>query len=166
MARLMAVMIGIFDPDAIILGGGMSNIDRFYKNIPSLIKYTFSNKVETKVLKNLHGDSKNGIIKQLKKEIIMSAGYVIAQLKVTNPENYKEYVAKVTEVVKKFGGEYLVRNGEYQVVEGEDNFPRLVIIKFPSYEKALEWYHSDEYKPVKDIRLQNSEGSNIIVKGI
>ena len=58
MARLMAVMIGIFDPDAIILGGGMSNIDRFYKNIPSLIpKYTFSNKVETKVLKNLHGDS-------------------------------------------------------------------------------------------------------------
>tara|TARA_B100001173_G_C16004477_1_gene554926 strand:+ start:939 stop:1856 length:918 start_codon:yes stop_codon:yes gene_type:complete len=58
MARLIAVMIGIFDPDAIILGGGMSNIERFYKNIPSLIpKYTFSNKIKTKVLKNLHGDS-------------------------------------------------------------------------------------------------------------
>ena len=58
MARLMAVMIGIFDPDAIILGGGMSNIGRFYKNIPPLIpKYTFSNKVITKVLKNIHGDS-------------------------------------------------------------------------------------------------------------
>ena len=58
MARLMAVMIGIFDPDAIILGGGMSNIDRFYKNIPSLIpKYTFSNKVKTKILRNIHGDS-------------------------------------------------------------------------------------------------------------
>ena len=89
----------------------------------------------------------------------MSAGYVIAQLKVTNPENYKEYVAKVSEVVKKY-------DGEYQVVEGEDNFPRLVIIRFPTYERALEWYHSDEYKPVKDIRLQNSEGSNIIVKGV
>ena len=38
--------------------GGMSNIDRFYKNIPALIpKYTFSNKVITKVLKNFHGDS-------------------------------------------------------------------------------------------------------------
>jgi len=58
MARLMAVMIGIFDPDAIILGGGMSNIDRLYKNIPPLIpKYTFSNNVKTKVLKNFHGDS-------------------------------------------------------------------------------------------------------------
>ena len=96
----------------------------------------------------------------------MSPGYVIAQLKVTNPENYTEYVKKVTDVVKKFGGEYIVRNGEYQVVEGEDNFPRIVIIKFPSYEKALEWYHSDEYKPIKNIRLKNSEGSNIIIKGI
>ena len=57
-------------------------------------------------------------------------------------------------------------NGQYQVVEGEDNFPRIVIIKFPTYAKALEWYHSDDYKPVKDIRLQNSEGSNIIVEGI
>ena len=58
MARLMAVMIGIFDPDAIILGGGMSNIDRLYKNIPPLLsKYTFSNKVKTKILKNIHGDS-------------------------------------------------------------------------------------------------------------
>jgi fructokinase len=58
MARLMAVMIGVFDPDAIILGGGMSNIDRLYKNIPSLLpKYTFSNKVKTKILRNIHGDS-------------------------------------------------------------------------------------------------------------
>jgi len=96
----------------------------------------------------------------------MAAGYVIAQLKVTNPENYKGYVEKVPDIVKKYGGEYLARGGEHQVVEGEDNFPRIVIIKFPSYEKALEWYHSDEYKPVKDIRLANSEGSNIIVKGI
>ena len=96
----------------------------------------------------------------------MSAGYVIAQLKVTNSENYEEYVNKVTDIVKKFDGEYLVRNGEFQSVEGEIKFPRLVIIKFPTYEKALEWYNSDEYKPIKKIRLENSEGSNIIVKGI
>ena len=96
----------------------------------------------------------------------MAAGYVIAQLKVTNPENYKEYVAKVSEVVKKFDGEYLVRNGEYQVVEGVDSFPRLVIIKFPTYERALEWYNSEEYKPIKPIRLANSEANGIIIKGV
>ena len=94
------------------------------------------------------------------------SGYVIANINVKNPEAYKEYVGKVVPTVQKFGGEYLVRNGEYQVVEGEDNFPRIVIIKFPTYEKALEWYNSEDYKPVKDIRLANSEGSNIIVKGI
>ena len=96
----------------------------------------------------------------------MSAGYVIAQLKIINPENYKEYIEKVTDVIKKFGGEYLARGGEHQVFEGEDNFPRIIILKFPSYEKALEWYNSEEYKPIKDIRLKNSVGSNIIVRGI
>ena len=96
----------------------------------------------------------------------MSAGYVIAQLKVTNPDNYKEYVEKVLDTIKKYGGEYLARGGKHQVVEGKDNFPRIIIIKFPSYEKALKWDHSEDYKPVKDVRLANSEGSNIIVKGI
>ena len=67
----------------------------------------------------------------------MSAAYLIAQLKVTNSENYKEYIEKVPEIIKKYGGEYLARGGEYTVVEGEDNYPRIILIKFPSYEKAL-----------------------------
>ena len=62
----------------------------------------------------------------------MPAGYVIAQLKVTNPENYKEYVEKVTPLVKKFGGEFLVRAGEFQIFDGETKFPRIIILKFPS----------------------------------
>jgi fructokinase len=58
LARIISVMIGIFDPEAIILGGGMSNVDRLYKNLPLLFsKYTFSNKVRNKILKNHHGDS-------------------------------------------------------------------------------------------------------------
>ena len=58
LSRLISVMIGIFDPEAIILGGGMSNIERFYKNIPKIIpKYVFSDKVRNKILKNQHGDS-------------------------------------------------------------------------------------------------------------
>ena len=39
------------------------------------------------------------------------SGYIIAQIEVKNPENYKEYVAKVTDIVKKFDGEFLVRGG-------------------------------------------------------
>ena len=74
-------------------------------------------------------------------------GYAITQIEVTNPEDYKEYLAKVTDIVTKFGGEYLVRGGEFQCFEGEWKYPRTVVIKFPSYEKALEWYNSEEYKP-------------------
>ena len=96
----------------------------------------------------------------------MPAGYVIAQLKVTNPDNYKEYVEKVTPLVKKFDGEFLVRNGEYKIFDGETQFPRIVMLKFPSYERALQWYNSEEYEPIKKIRLDNSEGTNIIIKGV
>ena len=96
----------------------------------------------------------------------MPKGYVIAQLRVTNPKNYKEYIEKVNPIVKKFDGEFLVRNGEYQIFDGETNFPRIIILKFPSYERALEWYNSEEYKPIKQIRLDNSEGINIIIKGL
>ena len=96
----------------------------------------------------------------------MPAGYVIAQLRVTNPENYKEYIEKVNPIVKKFDGEFLVRNGEYQIFDGKTNFPRIIVLKFPSYERALAWYNSEEYKPIKQIRLDNSEGTNIIIRGL
>ena len=94
------------------------------------------------------------------------SGYVIANIDVKNPEAYKEYVGKVVPTVQKFGGEYLVRAGEYKVIDGEWKYPRTVVIKFPTYEKALEWYDSEEYKPVKPIRLANSVANGIIIKGI
>ena len=96
----------------------------------------------------------------------MSSGYVIAQIKVTNQEKYKEYVEKVTSIVEKFDGEYLIRNGEHQVVEGESQFPRIVLLKFPSYERALEWYNSKEYETVKKIRMDNSHAVQILINGI
>ena len=75
-------------------------------------------------------------------------------------------VEKVKPISEKFGGEYIVRGGETRVLEGTWAYPRTVVIKFPSYEKALEWYNSDEYKPIKQIRLENSIGNGIIIKGV
>ena len=54
---------------------------------------------------------------------------------------------------------------EYKAIEGKWAYPRTVVIKFPSYEKTLEWYNSEEYKPVRQIRLDNSVGNMIIIKG-
>jgi len=93
------------------------------------------------------------------------SGYVISNIDVKNPEAYKEYIDKVKPIVEKFGGEYLVRAGEYKVIDGEWKYPRTIIIKFSSYEKALEWYNSAEYQPVKPIRLANSVANGIIIQG-
>ena len=94
------------------------------------------------------------------------SGFVIANIDVKNPEAYKEYISKVSPIVEKFGGEYLVRAGEYKVIDGEWNYPRTVVIKFPTYEKAWEWYNYEEYQPVKPIRLANSVANGIIIKGV
>ena len=94
------------------------------------------------------------------------AGYVIAQINLKNKEGYKEYVDKVPAIIKNFDGDYLVKAGEFKSIEGKWDFTRNVVIKFPSYEKALEWYNSDEYKQIIDLRLNNTEGNLIIIKGV
>ena len=93
------------------------------------------------------------------------SGYAIFNINVKNPENYKEYVEKVKPTAEKYGGEYIVRGGDNTVVEGSWQHPRTVVIKFPTYEKGLEWYNSEEYKPIKQIRLDNSVANGIIIKG-
>lgn len=96
----------------------------------------------------------------------MAAGYVIAQINVTDPEAYKGYVAAVTPIVEKFGGEYLVRGGPAEHHEGEPIGERTVVIRFPSLRAARDWYHSDEYAPVRAMRLAASSSLQTIVEGV
>ena len=57
-ARAIAHVINILDPDVIVLGGGMSNIDRLYANVPKLWgAWVFSDRVDTRLVRNVHGDS-------------------------------------------------------------------------------------------------------------
>tara|TARA_Y100001970_G_scaffold59656_1_gene75969 strand:+ start:6864 stop:7151 length:288 start_codon:yes stop_codon:yes gene_type:complete len=93
-------------------------------------------------------------------------GYVIAQINMLTKEGYKEYVERVPQTIKNFGGKYLARAGEFKSMEGKWNFSRNVIIEFPSYEKAMEWYNSEEYNKIKNLRLNNTEGNLIIIKGV
>ena len=58
LARSLAQVINILDPDVIVLGGGMGNIKRLYKNVPKIWgEYVFSDVVNTRLLAPLHGDS-------------------------------------------------------------------------------------------------------------
>ena len=58
LARALASIINVLDPDVIVLGGGVSNIDRLYRNVPAIWDaYVFSDRVDTRLLKARHGDS-------------------------------------------------------------------------------------------------------------
>lgn len=58
LARALAHVINILDPDAVVLGGGLSNVARFYETVPTLLpRYVFSDHVATRILKARHGDS-------------------------------------------------------------------------------------------------------------
>ena len=94
----------------------------------------------------------------------MSA-YAILQMNITNQEKYKEYLDQVTTIVKKHQGDYIVRGGKSEVVLGKWDYQRTVVVKFPSYEAAIQWYNSEDYAPIKKIREDNSEGNCIIIEG-
>ncbi len=58
LARSLAHLINILDPGVIVLGGGLSNVDRWYESVPRLWgRWVFSDRVDTRLLRNVHGDS-------------------------------------------------------------------------------------------------------------
>ncbi|WP_424933226.1 ROK family protein [Amaricoccus macauensis] len=58
LARSLAVLVNVIDPDVIVMGGGLSNVDRIYKTVPPLLKpHVFGDRFATKMVKNKHGDS-------------------------------------------------------------------------------------------------------------
>jgi predicted NBD/HSP70 family sugar kinase len=58
LARALAHVINILDPEVIVLGGGLSNVARLYENVPKLWgRYVFSDHVATRLVMNRHGDS-------------------------------------------------------------------------------------------------------------
>ena len=92
-------------------------------------------------------------------------GFIIAQIKVTDPKPYEEYVKKNTELVEKFGGRFLVRGGNMDILEGECHYPRTIILEFPCIEDARRWYNSPDYAAIKSIRLATADSTLILVEG-
>ena len=93
------------------------------------------------------------------------AAYVIADVDVTDPDLFAEYRKLVLPIVEMYGGRYIVRGGESQVIEGDWTPHRTVVIQFDSVERAREWYDSPEYTPVKDMRFRSANTSVLIVDG-
>ena len=92
--------------------------------------------------------------------------YVIANVDVRDPEGYEEYRAAVPATIAEHGGRYLARGGTTDVIEGDWEPKRLVIVEFPSVEAARAWVRSESYAPVKAIRHRTAETQLVIVDGV
>ena len=93
----------------------------------------------------------------------MSA-YVIVELEVTNPEEYAAYGPLAVASVTRHGGRFIVRGGEFEVLEGEWS-PRMIVLEFESLAAIRSWYHSDDYQECLPIRLRSAKGRMIAVEG-
>lgn len=94
----------------------------------------------------------------------MSA-YIVVNVKTSDPQQYERYKEMAEKTVAQFGGRYLVRGGKMHVLEGSWAPTRIVVLEFDSYDRAMEWWHSVEYAPAKELRQRVSTTDLLIVDG-
>jgi uncharacterized protein (DUF1330 family) len=91
--------------------------------------------------------------------------YVVSRVAITDRDSMAGYMAAAPATVRAYGGKYLVRTGDITVLEGEAPYERVVVLQFPSKEDALAWYHSDEYRALRDVRWAAADAHIICVPG-
>ena len=94
------------------------------------------------------------------------AAYAIADVEVTDPAKFQEYVSQVLATVEKYGGKYRVRGGAIEKAEGDWEPSRMVVIEFESMEQLKKWYHSQEYSGPMKLRHQSANANVLFVEGV
>ena len=91
--------------------------------------------------------------------------YIIARVQVTDWERYREYTRATPAAIEKFGGRFLVRGGESITLEGPPETGRVVVIEFPSLDKAKAFYRSEEYSRAKKLKEGAATGQFLAIEG-
>jgi len=92
--------------------------------------------------------------------------YLIADMNVSDPARYEEYKRLAPPAIEKYGGRYLSRAGETAILEGDWSPTRLVILEFPSLEKAKAWYDSPEYGAARKAREGTGKFRMVVTAGL
>lgn len=87
------------------------------------------------------------------------AAYVIAQVKIKNPEKFAAYGKAAGPTIVEHGGELVVRAPKLEMLAGQADFDRCVIIKFADSESARTWYQSEAYQAAIPLR---DEGADVV----
>src|ERR1700738_3946779 len=91
--------------------------------------------------------------------------YIIAEIQVTDPTAYEWYRPLAAASVARYGGRFAVRGGNIDLLEGEPEPERIVVIEFPDADAARRWYRSEEYQKALKIRQSASRGRVFLVEG-
>ena len=91
--------------------------------------------------------------------------YAIVRVNVTDAEEYAKYAVLAGPAVAQYGGEFLARGGDYNVMEGKD-WARNVIIRFKDMDTALAFYHGPEYQAALAHRLPAADREYTFVEGV
>ncbi|MEX0853554.1 MAG: DUF1330 domain-containing protein [Bauldia sp.] len=94
----------------------------------------------------------------------MAKGYWVIRIDVTDRARYDAYRTAANEALRPYGGRFLVRGGSFEAPEGRSR-SRNVVIEFPSYQAAVDCYHSPEYHRTKAMRKGIAEFDLIVVEG-
>jgi uncharacterized protein (DUF1330 family) len=92
--------------------------------------------------------------------------YVIAEIEVTDPEQYKAYMAASPGAVAAGGGRFIVRGGETVTLEGDWEPKRIVVLEFADLESAKQWYSSEQYVAARKLREGACVFRGIAVAGV
>ena len=95
----------------------------------------------------------------------MAKGYWMVHVEVENAAAFNAYVAAVVDVFKKYDAHFLARAGQFEAVEGTAR-SRNTILEFPSYQAAVDCWHSAEYQAVKALRENAGSVDITIVEGL
>ena len=94
----------------------------------------------------------------------MSA-YIIVEIDIHDPKGYEEYKNRAGESVAKYGGKYIARGRATEVLEGDWQPKRIVVLEFDSMQRAKDWLHCEEYREPRQMRHRTAKTNMILVNG-
>ncbi len=91
--------------------------------------------------------------------------YLVTIITVTQQEQFQDYAKLSGPAVAQYGGKFLVRGGTRTILEGKFDANRLVVVEFPSSERAKTLYNSPEYQAARDKRIGAADFNMVLVEG-
>lgn len=92
--------------------------------------------------------------------------YVLAMIDVRDPDTYRKYTDRSPDAVNRHGGTFLARGRSVETLEGEPYDQRLVLLKFPSSEKAAAWFNDPDYQSVAGFRRAAAVSRILLIDGV